>query len=183
MDERVVLNGRTANVQHVGNIALLRLRVPMAAADTVARKLGLPEAQRSSPAAGCIALWIAPDQWLIASESESIQDMTDRWAAELNEVLHLLVDVSAALNCMRLSGSQVRGLLAMGSGLDWSVSSMPPGASTRTRLAQIPAIVHVGGEESIDVYVDRSHRDYFERWIERSISDPLLRERACPNTY
>src|SRR5690349_21629666 len=102
VNERAISNGRTVNVQRVSNVALLRLRVPMVAAEAVARNLGLPGAQRSSSAMGCVALWIAPDQWLIASDGV-IRDVTDRWSSELNGVLHLLVDVSAALNCIRFS--------------------------------------------------------------------------------
>jgi heterotetrameric sarcosine oxidase gamma subunit len=163
--------------------ALLRLRVSMASAENVTRRLSLPPALQSATTDGRLTLWIAPDQWLLASERESARALIERHASALRDVLHLLVDVSAALHCVRLSGTQGRALLAMGSGVDWSLASTPPGYSTRTRLAQIPAIAHVTTSGSIDVFVDRSHRDYLERWCERSASDPLLRERPCPNTY
>src|SRR5262245_45429005 len=183
LPERAASADRAIVVRQVGNRALVRLRVPIAAADAVSRRLSLPGALRSSNTTECLTLWIAPDQWLLVSERESARALIDRHAAALDTTLHLLVDVSAALSCIRFEGSPARALLAMGSGLDWSASSMPPGYSTRTRLAQIPAIVNIAGPDSIDVYVDRSHRDYFERWTRRSMSDPLLRETPCPNTY
>jgi len=181
--ERSASAARTVIADRISNVTVVRLRVPMGAADATARRLGLPSALRSSSTAECLALWIAPDQWLLVSERENAGELIEHHAAALEGTLHLLVDVSAALSCIRFQGPNARALLAMGSGLDWSTSSMPAGYSTRTRLAQIPAIVHATGSDRIDVYVDRSHRDYFERWTRRSMSDPLLRDPVCRNTY
>jgi len=173
----------TVRIEPVRCSALVWLRVSMVSAKETTTLLSLPDTLRSSESNGCAALWIGPDQWLLASERESARKLIDRCAARLGETLHLAVDVTAALHCVRLSGSRTRTLLAMGSGLDWSNAATPAGYSSRTRLAQIPAIVHVLEANRIDVYVDRSHREYIERWVERSMMDPLLRESVCLNTY
>jgi sarcosine oxidase subunit gamma len=164
-------------IQHstVEGIALARLRVPMAEAEIAAQRLSLPRALGSFEFDGRLALWLGPDQWLLVSESESAAQLIESCTQALSGVLHLLVDASAALSCVRFSGAKSRQLLAMGSGLDWFGDVLSPGHATRTRLARIPAIVHIADADRIDVYIDRSHREYFGRWLERSMSDPLLR--------
>ena len=164
-------------IQHstVDGIALARLRVPMAEADIAAQRLSLPRAPASFAVDGRLALWLGPDQWLLAAGRESADDLLARCSNALTGVLHLIVNVSAALSCVRFSGARSRHLLAMGSGLDWFGNALSPGHATRTRLARIPVIVHIADADRIDVYIDRSHREYFGRWLERSMSDPLLR--------
>jgi sarcosine oxidase subunit gamma len=163
--------------------AIAQLRVPMAGARAAAERLSLPEPLRSAQAADHRALWLGPDQWLLVSERATARELVERCSTALAGLLHLVVDVSASMHCVSIAGRHARTLLSMGSGIDWSGSATPPGYCTRTRLAQIPAIVHVDGTDSIDVYVDRSHRDYFERWLHRSSTDPLLRELPCLSTY
>jgi sarcosine oxidase subunit gamma len=164
-------------IQHTSaeGLALARLRVPMAAAEIAAQRLSLPRAPGSSQLDGRLALWLGPDQWLLVAERQSAAELIESCTGALTGVLHLLVNVSAALSCVRFSGARSRQLLAMGSGLDWSWDVLSPGHATRTRLARIPAIVHIADADRIDVYIDRSHREYFGRWLERSMSDPLLR--------
>ena len=125
---------------------------------------------------GCVSLWLGPDQWLVVSDRLDASAMLGRCAAALGNRLHLAVDVSAAWHCTSLEGARVRDLLAMGAGLDWSSRAMPAGRCVRTRFARIAAVLHAVGSQRFDVYVDRSHRDYLDRWLDHAIQDPLLRE-------
>ena len=102
--------------------------------------------------------------------------MLERCAAALGKCLYIAVDASAAWYCESLEGARVRDLLGMGAGIDWSSGAMPAGRCVRTRFARIAAVFQVTGSDRFDVYVDRSHRDYLDRWLANAVEDPLLRE-------
>jgi sarcosine oxidase subunit gamma len=124
-----------------------------------------------------VSLWLGPDQWLVVSDRLDASSMLERCAAALGSRLHIAIDASAAWYCTSLEGARVRDLLAMGAGLDWTHGAMPAGRCVRTRFARIAAVLHAVGPQRFDVYVDRSHRAYLDRWLDHAIQDPLLRER------
>ena len=166
------------------SLAIVRLRVPMTVAETAMRSLALPGALRAHVDTERTALWLGPDQWLLVSERVAACELVRRCSSALEGRLHLAVDASAATQRIGVGGAASRALLSMGCGLDWgSVDSTPVGYATRTRFAGIGVVVHVATAERIDLYCDRSQRDHLDRWLRRSVSDPLLRELRCPNTY
>jgi sarcosine oxidase, subunit gamma len=157
--------------------AIVRLRVPMSLAERAAVSLRLPPPLHALVDDDITTLWLGPDQWLLMSDRIEAHALARHCTAGLGSMLHLAVDSSAALVHAELAGQRARELLAMASGIDWSAGSMPSGRCARTRFARIPAVVHVTGEHRFDVYSDRSHRHYLERWFDSAIRDPLLRER------
>jgi heterotetrameric sarcosine oxidase gamma subunit len=149
------------------------LRVAMADAARAVQALDLPQqAQQTRTCAQFVALWTAPDQWLLLSESDPAQKLIDHCASALAGILHNATDASAALDCIRVQG---RNLLSMGCGIDLHASAFPPAACARTRLAQVPVILHCLADDHFEVYVDRSVSRYLGQWFERAKSDPLLR--------
>jgi heterotetrameric sarcosine oxidase gamma subunit len=149
------------------------LRVAMTDAAHAAQAMNLPrQALQSRTCARFLALWTAPDQWLLLSESDSAQKLIEHCSSALVGVLYNATDASAALDCVRVQG---RHLLSMGCGMDLHASAFPPAACARTRLAQVPVILHCVEYDQFDVYVDRSVSRYLGAWLERARSDPLLR--------
>ncbi len=154
------------------------LRVAMADAARAAAAMELPqEALQSRTCAHFIALWTAPDQWLLLSPSDSARKLIDHCSSALAGILHNATDASAALDCVRVHGRQ---LLSMGCGMDLHATVFPPTACARTRLAQVPVILHCLAEDQFDVYVDRSVSRYLRTWVEMAQSDPLLRLQELP---
>jgi sarcosine oxidase subunit gamma len=156
--------------------AIVRLRVAMADAAIAANALRLAPALTARDADDWMSLWLGPDQWLLVSDRVPAHELVARCTAALGDRLHLAVEATSAWFCATLSGARTRDLLAMGSGLDWSVRAMPAGRCVRTRFARIGAVCHATAEHRFDVYVDRSHRHYLDRWLSHAIDDPLLRE-------
>jgi sarcosine oxidase subunit gamma len=161
--------------------AIVRLRVPFGSRQHAAAALDLAAPLTARVAGDITSLWIAPDQWLLVSDAIEAPAIVERCASALAGQLHLAVDFTSALRCALLEGAPVRELLAMGSGLDWSVTSLPPGRCVRTRFARIALVAHAVGTARFDLYLDGSHRDYLDRWFAHAVRDPLLRERRCPS--
>jgi heterotetrameric sarcosine oxidase gamma subunit len=157
--------------------AIVRLRVPMASGGDVAAALGLAGPLETRSDGVVTSLWIAPDQWLLVSDEVGAQEIVDRCAATLAGQLYLAVDATSAMRCAALTGTRVRDLLSMGSGLDWSYRSVPAEHCVRTRFARIAVVAHAIDESRFDVYLDGSHRGYLDRWLAHAVRDPLLREQ------
>jgi sarcosine oxidase subunit gamma len=153
----------------------LRLRVAMALAGEAMRRLVLPEALQARTAGDVTSLWLGPDQWLLVSDRLTADELAERCSRALQSLRHHAVDTSAALGCAALRGAAARALLAMGSGVDWSRA----GACVRTRFAGVPLVVHQNAEHVFDLYYDRSHRHYLERWFAHALTDPLISRQSC----
>jgi sarcosine oxidase subunit gamma len=156
--------------------AIVQLRLSMPDARAAAAELELASPLQVHIAGDYRSLWLGPDQWLLVSDRLAASAMLERCATALGSFLHLAVDASAAWYCETLAGARVRDLLAMGAGIDWSPRAMPGGRCVRTRFARIAAVFAAAAADRFDVYVDRSHRDYLDRWLANAVQDPLLRE-------
>jgi sarcosine oxidase, subunit gamma len=155
-------------------LATVRLRVALAAAARAAAQLDLPTAPATAAFGDTDRLWIAPDQWLLTSEVHAAADLLRECERALGALRHHVVDASAALERLFVSGPRARALLAMGSGVDFEPRRFPVGTCARTRFARIAVIV-VGREpDRFELIVDRSYHAYLQRWLVRAASDPLL---------
>src|SRR5688500_1926070 len=112
--------------------AIVRLRVSMTDADMAAAALRLSPALNARTDGDCTSLWLGPDQWLVVSDRLQAGEIAARCSAALRTRAHLAVEVTAAWSCAALAGDRLRDLLAMGSGLDWSIRAMPAGHCVRT---------------------------------------------------
>lgn len=120
-----------------------------------------------------IALWLGPDQWLLASDTQSAQELIVFIDDELSNQLDATTDLSDALDCFELSGRGARTILSMGCGLDLDSSAFSYGHCARTRFACVPLVITAAGEDQFDLYVDRSYSHYLQQWIENAARDPL----------
>ena len=155
---------------HAGR-AYVRLRVALRDAESAGRELGLPLAPLTSRAGEPTALWIAPDQWLLMSSDETAEILAGRIERSLGDLLHHATDASDALACFVVSGRAARGLLAMGSGVDFDERAFGPGRCVRTRFAKIAVVVHCVAADRFELIFDRSVVLYLEQWLRRAITD------------
>lgn len=152
--------------------AIVRLRVALPSAALAAGALALPRAACTADFGDPQRLWIGPDQWLLASTTQTADSLIALCARALVGVRHHAVDASAAFDRIVLRGEAARTLLAMGCGLD--LRALDPGACVRTRLARIPTVIVSRDLRSVELLVDRSHGGYLARWFVRAATDPLV---------
>ena len=102
-----------------------------------------------------------------ASSSKLIEDVRCR----LDTVLHSATDASDGLACFLVEGSAARGLLAMGSGVDFDRRSFGPGKCVRTRFAKLAVLIRAIEADRFELFFDSSAANYLERWLRRAMAD------------
>jgi sarcosine oxidase, subunit gamma len=121
----------------------------------------LPKEPRSSSSWGdSKVLWLSPDQWLITCPRGKAQEIADALVKELGSIHSLAVNVSDMRTIIRLEGALAREVVMKGSTLDLTDGTYMPGTVRRMRFAEIAALLHIVGEDVIDVYVFRSYAQY-----------------------
>ncbi len=110
------------------------------------------------------ALWLGPDEWLLASEADP--------AGGLEEALEgqhcAVVDVSEARAVLELSGAGAMEVLASGCRLD--LDALRPGACAQTALARAHVLLEPREGGIWRLYVGRSFEAYARAWLEDAIA-------------
>ena len=153
---------------------LVRIRVPLAEAARAAAALRLPTEPMRWSGSDPAALWVSPDQWLLVGERRSSGGIIWACRTQLGDILHAATDSSDALTYFVLEGSGARMLLAMGSGVDFDPSIVGPAHCVRTRIAKLAVVVRAMGEDSFEMFVDRSESRYLYEYLRRNARDPIL---------
>ena len=91
-------------------------------------------------------LRIAPDAWLVESALHDASDLVAAVRAGCGRRSFAVTDVSDASVTISVEGPQAAALLARGCGMDLSPAAFGAAACARTRLAQLPVVLNVGGE-------------------------------------
>ena len=153
--------------------ALVHLRVPMSARETVATRLGLPARPSTWSGTDPEALWLAPDQWLLVARQRDAASLVTWCESALEGLLHVASDASSALSLFSIEGPAGRDLLAMGSGVDFDPMVFDGHGCVRTRWMQAPVIVRRVGVDAYEMYVDATLADLVGRWIDYSSADAV----------
>ncbi len=129
--------------------------------------LALPAAPGSATGSnGARALWLGPGRWQVSSATEPAAEFEDRLRQGLRGTSGHLLDVSHARAVIRMSGPQVREVLAKGCPLDFDVDAFPPGGCCSSTLGGIGALIHhTEDAASWDVSVGRSFGPSFWEWL------------------
>lgn len=112
------------------------------------------------------ALWLGPDQWLITCPRDQTIDVIGKLDKALGSVHSATTDVSVGRIVIRLTGPNVRDVLAKGCPLDLHEREVKLGYVAGSVLAKITALIHLQDDEAIDLYVGRSFADYIWAWLE-----------------
>ena len=157
-----------ATIETVESVTIVSLKLGKAAVDAAVERLSL-----ASPLyiKGCEPqnIWIGPDHWLLVSRSRSARSLINTCHETLGDLLFNAVDHSAGLAVFRVAGNGSRQLLASGCGIDVRAGKLGVGECRRIRLARIPAVVAVSGDDQLDLYVDRSYAKYMRNWFEETV--------------
>ena len=152
--------------------------------DAVRKALGvsLPaEPNRVEGGNNLVALWLGPAEWLIVGPPDAEKAITDRLEKALSGTA--VVDVTEGRTTIRLRGSMVRDILAMGCPLDLHPRCFGPGECAQSTLGRSAVIVHqVEKDPVFDVHVERSQADYLWTWLETAARPYGVAVEAEPST-
>jgi sarcosine oxidase, subunit gamma len=112
-------------------------------------------------------LCTGPGEWLLLhppTEASALQGACARW---LSSPGLALVDLTAGLVVLEVSGSQVREVFRKSCGLDFEPRHFSAGQCARTRFAQIPVVIDcLDAGSAFELYVARSYGAYVLAWLE-----------------
>lgn len=127
---------------------------------------GLPlHPSASTRKRGMTALWLGPDEWLIAGDSaagEIMARLDDGFRGRFVAV----TDVSDAYCVIGLAGKAAEKVLSKGCSLDLHPEVFEVGYVARTLCAKAGVILHRTRKTGFEIYVRRSYADYLWRWLE-----------------
>jgi sarcosine oxidase, subunit gamma len=110
-------------------------------------------------------LCTGPADWLLLASADGI----DRWLPALIGAFpassYRVTNVSSALTRWGLAGSRARTVLSKVCALDMRPVAFPAGRCARTRLADVPVVLHCRGTEVFEAIAAASHRDYLLAWL------------------
>ena len=127
----------------------------------------LPERPNSvAGGAGCLALWLGPDEWLITGEPGEEHRMVAALRAGLSSVASSVVDVSDAQTVLRVEGHKARKVLQKGCRIDLHPRVFAAGSCAQTGLAKASVLLHQAADTpQYDIYVDASFAVYLWSWL------------------
>jgi sarcosine oxidase subunit gamma len=123
----------------------------------------LPSYVEASVSEELRVLCVAPDEWLLVSDAMPGSKLRDRIHAVQENIA--AVDLSQGTVVLRIEGTAVRDVLAIGCGLDLHPRSFPPGRCARTRFAQLPITLDCRSLNEFELYGGRSYWLYLQAWF------------------
>jgi sarcosine oxidase subunit gamma len=122
----------------------------------------------------CRVLCIGPTDWIVVAPETTASRVHEAIQALAPSAQLSVVEVTDALPHLQLEGASVRDVLSQGCGLDLHPKVFTAGQCARTRLAQIPAILHcIDGGSAFDCYVSRSYLPHLESWLRDAAQDAV----------
>ena len=113
-------------------------------------------------------LWLGPDEWLVASDSQAGDEIAGRLRQALAGIPAAVTDVSDARIIYVLTGENAREVLARGCSIDFHPREFPLGGCVQTLLAKAHVLIHARAAHSFEVHVPRSCAQYAWAWLENA---------------
>lgn len=104
--------------------------------------------------------WMSPDELMLFCGYDEAVGLTAALSEALSGQHALVANVSDARVVLRVTGAQVREVMAKLTPADVSPAAFGPGRMRRTRLQQVAAAFHMPDETSFEVIAFRSVADY-----------------------
>ncbi|MBM7457220.1 sarcosine oxidase subunit gamma [Oceanisphaera litoralis] len=137
-------------------------------AKTVEKVLGvaLPTTACSSVDSGQVLVqWLAPDEWLIITESGREGQLEARLREQLTGH-YSLVDVSGGQTVLALSGPKAELVIRKSCHYDVHISNLPTGKCVGTTFAKSAVLLRRTGADSFEMVIRRSFSDYLWMWLQ-----------------
>ena len=115
-------------------------------------------------------LWLGPDWWLLTASSDNAPRIHAALEPLVNDPGSSVLEVSDALNVIRIRGNQAREFLALSGTLDFHERAFPVGKAVRARFARNVGIYHLVQDAPalFDLYIPASYIGYALVWLERN---------------
>lgn len=153
-------------------VAMVNLRVdpdgPAAARAAAILGLELPTTPSTyASTATLTAIWMGPDEWLIAAGTQSGAALEERLRAAVGEHGGAAIDVSAQRTTLRLTGPDARDVLAKGCSLDVHPTVFRKGTAAQTMLGQAAVVLIALDDAGTDygILVRSSFARYLAEWL------------------
>lgn len=143
----------------------LSSRAPPAAISAAVGGVPLPREPNTWTGGDPTISWVAPDAWLLQSESQDGDSLTTATRAACASLSCAVTDLSDALVTLILEGPEASAVLARGCGLDLRAGSFGINACARTRLAQLPVLIRKSASTRYELVVDRTTAKYVHDWL------------------
>lgn len=132
---------------------------------TLAKALNanIPTAGKSTQDNSHRVIWLAPGRWMIVGKDGAYGDtatmlMSSSETAAIN-------DVSSSKTVIRVTGSNVRDMLAASCTIDLHPSVFTPGMSATTDLDHVVVTMDCLDADTFDLYVSRAYAVSFWEWL------------------
>lgn len=120
------------------------------------------------------ALWLGPDEWLIAGPFDEVARLAEALKSALQDVRSALVDVSAARTVLELTGPWARDVLEKGCPLDLHPRAFGPGRCAQTVLARAQVVLEQTDETpAYRLFVRASFARYLAHWLADAMAEYL----------
>lgn len=124
--------------------------------------------------ADCAALWLGPDEWLVAAREGRGDALYEALGSRLAGTHHAITDVSANRSVIEISGRHVRSVLAKGCSLDLHARSFAPPQCAQSLLAKAQVILQcIDVRPLFRLYVRTSLADYLATWLLDAATETL----------
>ncbi|HER26233.1 MAG TPA: sarcosine oxidase subunit gamma [Rhodospirillales bacterium] len=135
--------------------------------------LPLPLTANTTTGKGRItALWMGPDEWLIAAVADGGGKIIFSLEKSLADLLAAVFDVSDSRTIIELSGKHARHVLMKGCAIDFHPRAFGPGQCVQSTLALAHVLIHQTAQNkrtrapTYNIYVHRSFAEYLWTWLE-----------------
>jgi sarcosine oxidase subunit gamma len=112
------------------------------------------------------ALWLGPDEWLIATAPDDAMARAVGLKVALVGLHAAVTDIGDSRTVIRLSGPRAREILAKGCPLDLHPRAFGPGRVAQSLIARAGVVIHQADDApSYDIYVLASFAAYLWNWL------------------
>jgi sarcosine oxidase subunit gamma len=113
--------------------------------------------------------WLGPDEWLIVSDASGIQTLREKLETAFSGISAAVNDVSGGQLLLRVTGPQVRDVLAKGCTLDFHSKTFTAGMCAQSGLAKANVLIGVTDQDTaFHIVVRRSFAEYLLRWLQHA---------------
>lgn len=125
--------------------------------------LDLPSPGQSIEANDRRLIWLAPGRWLNVGKDQTYGETADKLASVSENIA--VNDVSSSRTVIRVSGPNVRDILASSCTIDLHPSQFAPGMSATTDLDHVMVIMDCLDADTFDLYLSRAYAVSFWEWL------------------
>jgi len=133
----------------------------------------LPESPNTACGTDPFALWIAPDDWLVYSLTDTVTALGDAMALVESRLPLVTTDVTSASVVLELSGPRSIDVLMRDCTLDLDGEAIRMNCCARTLFAQTTVLIHRPEAFTWRLFVERSVARHVWDWLVDTAGEPL----------